>query len=87
MCPHAFGKAEHIYRAHYVSFDGLDRIVLIMDGRRRAGEIIYLIDLKQDRLGHVMADKLKSLVIKQMRDVGLTPRKKIIKTDNLVSVT
>ena len=38
-----------------------------MDRRRRAGKIIDLIDLKQYRLGHIVADKLESMIVEQMR--------------------
>ena len=80
-----FCKAEHIDRAHDVGLDGLDRIVLVMDRRRGASEIIDLIDLEQDRLGHIVTDELEIVVVQQMRDVLFAAGKEIVETDDLVA--
>src|SRR5687768_1777949 len=83
---HTFCKPQHVDRAHHVRFNRLYRVVLVMDRRRRAGEIIYLIHLEQYRLGNIVPDKLEVLVIQEMNDVLLPPGEKIVQADDLGAV-
>ena len=57
-----------------------------MNGRGRASEIVYLVDLEQDRLGHVVADKLEFLVVEQVSDIRFPAGKKIVEADDLVAL-
>jgi len=43
--PHAFSQAQHIDGAMHTGFGGLHRVVLVMDGRSRAGQVVNLVDL------------------------------------------
>ena len=84
-CLYAFCQSEHVDRAHHVGLYRLDRVVLVMDRRRRASEIVDLIDLEQDRLGHVVPDELESLVVEQMRRYSaFAAGEKIVEADDLV---
>src|SRR5690606_7144632 len=66
---YAFCEPEHIYHSHHARFYGLYRIVLVMYGRGRTRQIIYLIDLEHYRFGHVVADEFEVFVIAKMFDV------------------
>ena len=46
---------------------------------RRSGtrEIVNLVDFQQNRLGHVVPDNSKALVVEQMKDIFLLPVKKL----------
>ena len=83
--PDAFREPEHIHRAHYIRFDGFDGIVLVMDGRSRASEIVDLIDLDKYRLGNVVPDDLEISVVTQVSNVCLATGKEIIEADNVVT--
>jgi len=51
------------------SLGGLDRIALVMDGRSRTGEIVYLIHFDKERERDVMAHQFEALMVQQMLDV------------------
>jgi hypothetical protein len=57
--------------------------VLIVDGRRRARQIVNLVNLNIEWESHVMANKLESFVIEQVLDIKSTPGEKIIDANNL----
>ena len=56
---HALGQPQHVDRAHHAGLDGLDRIVLVVHRRGRAGEMKDAIDFEQDRLDDVVADEFE----------------------------
>ena len=61
----------------------LHRIALVVNRRRRAGEIEDLVDLDIEREGHVVADQLEALVIQQMLDVAARAAEEIIDADDV----
>ena len=71
---HALCEPEHIDRAHHVRLNGFDRIVLVMDRRRRTGEIVDLIDLEQYRLRSRRAVTSSNDDCRAGRDVLLSAR-------------
>ena len=81
----ALGEAEHVDRSHHARLHGLDRIVLVMNRRGGAGEIVDLIDFEQDRLDHIMAQQLETAVIEQVRDVLASPGKEVVEADHFVA--
>jgi hypothetical protein len=81
----ALGEAEHVDHAHHVGLDRLDGVVLIVDGRGRAGEVVDLIDLQQDRLDHVVANQLEGVVVEQVLDVRAPPREEVVEAEHLVA--
>jgi hypothetical protein len=56
-----------------------------MDRGGGAGEVIYLIDLEKDRLGHVVADKLEFFIVEQVRDISFPSGKEIVEADDLIT--
>ena len=81
-----FGQAEHVDGSDYVGFDSLYRVVLVMDGRSRASQIIDLVNLEKDRLNYIMAQQFKAMVIEQMSDVFAPSGKEIVQADYLVLI-
>jgi hypothetical protein len=77
---------EHVEGSHHVGFDGLDGIVLVVNWRGGAGQVIDLVDLQQQRLADVVPQKLEAAVIEQMSDVISTPREKVIEADDFVAL-
>jgi len=84
--PDTLRQAEHVDHAHHICLDRFYGIVLIMDRRSGAGEIIDLIDLEQYRFGYIVAYQFKSRMVHQVRDVLLTASKKIVKADDLMPI-
>ena len=50
----------------HAGFDGLDRIVLVVDGRGRTGQIVNGVHLHEQRKSHVVAHQLETPVVEQM---------------------
>jgi hypothetical protein len=67
----------------HASLRRLHRIVLVVNGRSRAGEIVDLVDLQIDRECHVVADKLEALVINQMLYVASGAGEEVVEADDL----
>ena len=80
---HPLGEAQHVDRAVHARLGCLHRIVLIVDGRSRTGEIVDLVDLKIDRECHIVANELKAFVIEQMLDVATHASEEIVETNDL----
>ena len=81
---HPLGEAEHVDRAHDRGLGRLDRVVLVVARRRGAGEVVDLIDLEHDRLGHVVADQLEVAPAEQVGDVRLLAREEVVEADDVV---
>ena len=79
-----FGKAQHVDGAVYAGLDGLHRVVLIMYGRGRAGQIVNFIHLYIEGKSHVVADKLKPAVIHKRFHVGAGAGKKVVHAEHFV---
>ena len=60
-------RPRHVDRAMHVDLGGLDRIVLVVNRRRRAGEVEDLVHLDVERKRDVVADDLEVRVAEQMR--------------------
>jgi hypothetical protein len=56
------GEAEHVDCARDRHFGRLDRVVLVMDRRRRAGEVVNRVDLDKQRKADVVAHELEARV-------------------------
>jgi hypothetical protein len=77
------GKAQHVDRAVHAGLGGLHRIVLVMHGRGRTGEIVDLIDFEINRKRDVVPDQFEALVAEKMFDVALGASEKIIKAEHI----
>jgi hypothetical protein len=57
-----------------------------VDRRSRTRKVIDLIDLEKDRLGDIVPDQLKMMVVEQIRDILLAASEEIIETNNVVAL-
>ena len=80
---HALGETQHVDGAVHAGLGRLHRVVLVVDGRGRTGEIVDLVDLEIDREGHVVADQFEVLVVEQMLDIGARAGEKIVEADDV----
>ena len=55
------GEPEHVDGAVHARLGGLHGVVLVVHGRRRAGEIVDLVDLDIERKRHVVTHQLEML--------------------------
>lgn len=81
-----FGEAEHVDGAVDRGLGGLHRIMLVVNRRGRAGEIIDFIDLDIERKGDVVADQLKSGIAQEMADIRLGAGEKIVDAQYLMAI-
>ena len=59
----ALGQAQHVDGAVHAGLGRLHRIVLVVDRRGGAGEIVDLVDLDIERECHVVAHQLEARVV------------------------
>ncbi len=84
--PEPLGQHQHVDGAQHVRFDGLDRVVLVMNRRGRAGQIVDLVDFDEERLGHVVPEDLELLVIEQVLDVLSAAGEEVVQADDMVAL-
>jgi hypothetical protein len=65
---------------------GLDRVVLVIDRRCRAGEIINSIRLNVKGESYVMAKKFKKRILQKMLNIPLRPSVKVVYTDDILLI-
>ncbi len=66
---HALGQAQHVDRTMHRGLDGLDGVELIVNGRRRAGEVVDLVDLDIKRERYIVPKDFETRMADQMGDV------------------
>ncbi len=81
-----FGQAEHVDGPMDAGLGGLDRVVLIMDGRGRAGQVVDLVHLHVKGEGDVVAHQLEVGVVEQVGDVVLGAGEEVINADDVMAV-
>jgi hypothetical protein len=72
--------------AMYACFGCLHRIMLVMNGRSRTGEIVNLIDFDIQWQSYVVPDEFKLRLPNQMFDIAARSGKKIINAKNVRTV-
>jgi hypothetical protein len=82
--PTRFGEAEQVDGAVHAGLGGLHGVVLVMDGRGGAGEVVDFIHLHVEREGDIVPLQLEVGVFQQMRDVGAAASEKIIYAQHFV---
>ena len=65
---------------------GLHRIVLILDGRGWAREVVDLIYLDEQRKRDVVTQELETRLTMKVFDVAFAAGKKVVGTDNLMAI-
>ena len=84
--PEPLGQHQHVDGAQHVRLDGLDRVVLVVNGRGGAGQVVDLVDLEEERLGDVVPDKLELVVVEQMLDVLSPAGEEVVQADDVMAV-
>ncbi len=73
-------------RTHHRGLDRLDRVVLIVRRRGGAGEVVDLIDLEFERLGHIVADQFEIGMLEQVGDIAFAAGEKVVEANHLVAL-
>ena len=84
LAAQALGQPEHVDGAMHAGLGRLNRVVLVMHGRGRTGEIVDFVDLDIERKGHVVAHELEPWVAVQVVDVALRAGEQVVEADHLV---
>jgi hypothetical protein len=82
FCPYALGQSQHVDGPMDAGLGRLHRIMLVMDRRGWAGEIVDFIDLDIEREGDIVPDDFKMSVIKQMLDIATRAGEEIVCADH-----
>ena len=80
----ALGQAEHVDRAVHRGLGGLDRIVLVVDRRGRAGQVPDFVDFQEQRKSHVVAHEFEARMGVQMLDIALGAGEQIVHAQHFV---
>ena len=80
------GQAQHVDRAVHAGLGGLHRVVLVVDRRGRAGQVVDLVDLDVEREGDVVAHQLEVRVVQQVDDVVLGAGEEVVDAQHVVAV-
>ena len=78
FCLHTLGQAEHIDCTMNAGFGGLHRIVLVVDWRSRARQIVDFVHFNVERKGDVMANQFEMRIAEQMTNIVFTAGKEVI---------
>ena len=79
-----FGQAQHVDGTVHAGLDGLHRVVLVVYGRGRAGQIVNFIHLNIEGKGHVVANKLEPAVVHELFHIGAGTGKKVVRAEHFV---
>lgn len=66
-------------------YNSLDGVVLVMNWRSRASQVVDLVDLEEKGLNDVVSDELKSGVTKMVHDVLFPSGEEIIHHDYTIT--
>ena len=80
------GEPQHVDRAVDRGLGRLHRVVLVVDRRRRTGEVVDLVDLDEQRERHVVPDELEARVVVQVIDVALGAGEEVVDAEHLVAL-
>ena len=81
---HALGKPQTVDRTHDAGLHGLDRVVLVVPRRGRAGEVVDLVHLEAERIHHVVAHQLEVVAVEQVIHVALLAGEEVVEADHVV---
>lgn len=77
-------KSKKLVVSKSKGYNSLDRVEFVVDGGGRAGEMVDLVDLEEERLYDVVADELEPGVPKMVHHVFFPPREEVIHNDHTV---
>ena len=82
----AFSQSQHVDRAMYTGLGCLYRIRLVVNRRRRTGQVVDLIHLDIKRKGDIMANQFEIRETEKMGYVAFVAGKKVIQTNNVIAL-
>ena len=84
-CAHGpLGEAEHVDSSHHTRLHSLDGVVLVVNGRCGAGQVIDLVHFEKYWLRYIVSNELEVVIVEQAENVFSTPRIEIIQAENIV---
>ena len=81
----ALGQSEHVDNTVDARLRGLDRVILVVNWRCRACEVVDFINLDEDRKGYVMSQELEIRFAKQMPYIVLGACEEVVDAQNIVA--
>ena len=82
-CTDATGQAQHVEGAQKAGFGRVNRIVLVMHRRGRAGQVPDAIHLQADRFGHIVADEFKGRMVPPGAQVLFSSCECVVEADHV----
>ena len=83
----SLGEAQSIQGTHEAGLAGLDGIILIVNRRGRACEVVDLVALDVQVLYNVMSDELKVIILHEVPDVAFLAGEEVIGAYNVVPLS
>ena len=71
-------ELEGVHHAEDRRLGGLDRVVLVVDWRSGAGQVVDFVELPPERLRHVVDEKREARVVHQVVEVGLGAGEEVV---------
>jgi len=81
---HAFGETQHVDGAVDAGLGRLYRVELVVNRRRRAGEIINLVDFDIEGKADIVSNKLESGIQHETGHIRPRRREEVIRAEDLV---
>ena len=82
----SLGQTQHVNGTHDTGLDCFYGIILVVNRRSRAGQIVNLIDLDVEREGHVMADDLEPGVADETINIDFRTRVVVVDAQDVATI-
>lgn len=82
----ALGQAEHVDGAMHRGLGGLHRVVLIVNGRGGAGQVVDFVDFHIQREGDVVTHELEARMVVQVVDVALGAGEQVVQAQHFMAL-
>ena len=80
----ALRQPQHVNRTMNTGLGGLNRIMLVMNRRSRAGKVIDLVNLYVERKSDIVSHHFEIGIVHQMRDIAFSAGEEVINTQNVM---
>ena len=81
------GKTKYIDCAMNRRLGRLNRVVLIVDRRSWTGQIVDLVDLELERVGHIVPHEFETGVSEQVLDVDFPSSEKVVDCNDVMAIS
>lgn len=81
----SLGQAQHVDGTVHAGLEGLNRVVLVVDGAGRASQVVDLVDFDVKRKRDVVPHELKTGVVEHMLDVAFAAGEQVVGTHHFVA--